>query len=131
MELAKSVTVSWETPVEIPPLLGSVIRMREVSELQRRQVQGSACRHEKAVGQRDVETLTHMRPFSQFTEVVQVTFFPDDPVEAFSQPPQAIQSKGHGWPKTVYPESTDCFHAATTSSFGIGFELSEFSILKK
>jgi hypothetical protein len=26
MELAKSVTVSWETPVEIPPLLGSVIR---------------------------------------------------------------------------------------------------------
>ena len=31
----------------------------------------------------------------------------------------------------LYPASTDCFHAATTSSFGIGFELSEFSILKK
>ena len=43
-----------------------------------------------------VETLTDMRRFSRCTAVVQVSFLPDEPVEAFSPPQQAIQSKGHG-----------------------------------
>lgn len=48
-----------------------------------------------------VEKLLQARPFKTYAEIVEVTFNPDEPVEAFHPPMPAILSKGQGRPKTL------------------------------
>lgn len=45
-----------------------------------------------------LEQLMEVNKYSQYGEVVEVTFRPDQPVEALFP---SILSKGHGWPKTT------------------------------
>ena len=48
-----------------------------------------------------LEPLIKIQRMMEQVEIVDMTFSPDLPIAAYSAPPPAILSKGHGWPKTT------------------------------